>query len=80
MTRSSKIPLGLMVDLSASSKMVGFGLGLVSPVFVIVSIVMTLITTPKYTSTLGILCMPNLHSNSGIPRIVIFGQKGFSHY
>ena len=42
MTRSSRIPSGLMVDLSASSKTVGVGLRLVSSSFLMVSIVMTL--------------------------------------
>ena len=58
MTRSSRIPSGLMVDLSTNSKMVGVGLILVSPIFFTVSIVMTLIAAPKSTSTLGICVCP----------------------
>ena len=46
------------MDLSASSKTVGVGLRLVSPSFLTVSIVMTLIATPKSTSMLGICVCP----------------------
>ena len=78
-TRSSKIPSGLIVDLFPSSKMVGVGLRLVSPSFLTVSIVIILIATPKSTNTLGIYMRP-INTVSGIPRVVVFGQEGFSHY
>ena len=54
MTRSSKIPLGLIVDLSPSYKMVGVGKRLVIPSFHIVSMDITLIATPRSTSTFSI--------------------------
>ena len=58
MMRSSKIPLGLIVDLSTSSIMVGVVLRLVSPSFLTVSMVTTLIVVTKSTSTLGICVLP----------------------
>ena len=67
LTRSSKIPSGLIVDLSASSKMVGVGLRLVSPSFHTVSMVMTLIDAPKSIGTLGICVLPICTLTVGFP-------------
>ena len=67
MTRSSRIPSGLMVDLSANSKIVGVGLRLVSPSFLTVSIVITLIAAPRSTSTLGICVCPICTVTVGLP-------------
>ena len=65
--RSSKIPSSLIVDLSYSSKTVGVGLRLLSPSFLTVSIVIMLIATPKYISTLGICVRPICTVTVGFP-------------
>ena len=77
MMRSSKIPSGLMVDLLANSKMVGVGLRLVSPSFLIVSIVMTLIATPKSTSMLGICVCPICTVTVGFPGSSYLAKRVF---
>ena len=77
MTRSSRIPSGLMVDLSTSSKTVGVGLRLVSSSFLIVLIVMTLIATPKSTSLLGICVCPICIVTVGFPGSSYLANKVF---
>ena len=67
MMRSSRIYLVLMVYRSTISKTVGAGLILVSPSFLTVSIVMTLIAAPKSTSTLGIYVCPICTVTVGFP-------------
>ena len=52
-TTSSRVPIGLMTDLSAISKMMGAGLSPGNYNYVIVSYVMEFISVPKSTSVLG---------------------------
>ena len=75
--RSSNIPSGLIVDQFASSKMVGVGLRLVSPSFLIVSMVTTLIVAPKSTSTLGIYVLPICIVTVEFPRSSYFSKRVF---
>ena len=75
--RSSKIPSGLIVDLSASYKMVGVGLRLASPSFLTVSIVITLIVSPKSISMLGICVHPICTMTVGFPRSSYLAKRVF---
>ena len=54
MITSSNFPTGLIVDLFASSRIVGVGLMFSSPNVFIVSTMIMLMAAPKSTSTLGI--------------------------
>ena len=66
--KSPKIPSVLMVDLYASYRTVGVGLRLVSPSFLTISMVMTLIDAPNSTSTLNIYVkIPLLQSLRDVP-------------
>ena len=76
-TRSSKIPSGLIVDLFASSKKIGVGLILVSPSFLIVSMVMMLIVVPKSTGTLGICVLPICTVIVGFPGLSYLAKRVF---
>ena len=76
-TRSSKIPSGLIVDMSANSRMVGVGLRFVNPHFCIVYIVITLMATPRYNSTFGIYVFPIFTMTLGFPRSSYLARRFF---
>ena len=75
--RSSKIPSGLIVDLSASSRMVGVGRRLVSPSFRTISMVITLIAAPRSTNTFSIYVFPICTVIVGFPGSSYLARRVF---